>query len=103
MSGRLIEEAEIRGDPLKYGGLGNGIVTSTSRHGDKITMLTILTQEGEWNVAVREISQVNRGIPSRSETEKTYARKLIDALRTSGRMINHHLARAPEGDPYAKG
>jgi hypothetical protein len=53
-------------------------------------------------VAIREISQMTRGIPSISEAEKAYARKLIDALRTSGRMINHHLARAPTGVPYAK-
>lgn len=94
MSGRLLEREEVLGDPLKYHGLADGIVTATSRHGEKITMLTVITPQGEWNVVVREVNKVSRGsLVTEADAEKAYARKLIDAMRTHGRMINHHLAK----------
>jgi len=89
MTGSLIDRNEVVADPLKFHGLNDGIVTSTARHGDKITMLTILTPRGEWNIAVREVA--GRSPKTEIEAEKAYARRLIDALRTHGRMIAHHL------------
>lgn len=96
MTGRLIGKEEVAEDPLKFHSLTDGIVTSTTRHGDKIAMLTILSPDGEWNVAVREISRTSRKSPV-AEVERAYARRLIDAIRTHGRMITHHLAKANGG------
>jgi len=96
MTGRLIGKEEIAEDPLKFHGLTDGIVTLTSKHGDKITMLTIISPHGEWNVAVREVSRTSQKNRLVAEVERAYARRLIDALRTHGRMITHHLAK-PNG------
>jgi len=96
MTGTLIGKEEIAGDPLKFHSLTDGIVTSTTRHGDKIAMLTIISPDGEWNVAVREINRSSQKT-HRAEVERAYARRLIDAIRTHGRMITHHLAKANGG------